>query len=240
MPKRLQDLISNSDLTRKEKILVLLSHDESSTKRVTDLKALGKSNGLREIDKWNISMILKSLKGLAIKVNDGWCLTTKGEQYLTDKKFIQTKTKVVEYDDLKKEADKIKSEYVKDFVNEAIKSLEHNLLKSSVVFSWIGAISLLYEFVLKNRLADFNTEAKKRFPKWKNATNVDGLTRMKEYDFLQILESLSLFGKNTKNELEQCLKLRNSCGHPSTLKIGANRVSAHLEILILNVYEKFN
>ncbi|WP_422083827.1 hypothetical protein [Ulvibacterium sp.] len=239
MHKSLQDLLSNSELNRKEKILVLLAHDSSSTKRVSEIKKLAVLNGLREIEKWNISMVLKSLNGLAIKVKDGWCLTTKGENYLVDKKFQTKRPKVFEYENLKKEADKIKSTYVKEFVIEAINALEYDLLKSAVVFSWIGAISVLYEYIVNNRLADFNTEAKRRFPKWKSATNIDGLTRMKEYDFLQVLESISVFGKNTKNELEQCLKLRNSCGHPSTLKIGGNRVSAHLEILILNVYKKY-
>lgn len=239
MHKPLQDLLSNSELNRKEKILVLLAHDSSSIKRVSELKKLAIANGLREIEKWNVSMVLKTLNGLAIKVKDGWCLTTKGENYLVDKKFQTKKPKVVEYENLKKEAEKIKSTYVQEFVIEAINALEYDLLKSAVVFSWIGAISVLYEHIINNRLADFNTEAKRRFPKWKSATNIDGLTRMKEYDFLQVLESLPVFGKNTKNELEQCLKLRNSCGHPSTLKIGGNRVSAHLEILILNVYKKY-
>lgn len=239
MHKPLQDLLSNSELNRKEKILVLLAHDSSSIKRVYELKKLAIDNGLREIEKWNISMVLKTLNGLAIKVKDGWCLTTKGENCLVDKKFQTKKPKVVEYENLKKEAEKIKSTYVQEFVIEAINALEYDLLKSAVVFSWIGAISVLYEHIINNRLADFNTEAKRRFPKWKSATNIDGLTRMKEYDFLQVLESLPVFGKNTKNELEQCLKLRNSCGHPSTLKIGGNRVSAHLEILILNVYKKY-
>ncbi|NVK08491.1 MAG: hypothetical protein HWD89_05520 [Tenacibaculum sp.] len=239
MHKPLQDLLSDSKLNRKEKVLVLLAHDDSSVKKVSEIKVLAVTNGLREIEKWNISMVLKSLNGLAIKVKDGWCLTTKGEAYLVDKNFQPKKPKVVEYVNLKTEAEKIKSTYVKEFVIEAIDALEYDLLKSAVVFSWIGAISVMYEHIINNRLVDFNKEAKRRFPKWKSATNIDGLTRMKEYDFLQVLESLSVFGKNTKNELEQCLKLRNSCGHPSTLKIGGNRVSAHLEILILNIYKKY-
>jgi len=37
---------------------------------------------------------------------------------------------------------------------------------------------------------------------------------MKEYDFLQILEAVSGISKDVKVELEACLKLRNSCGHP--------------------------
>ncbi|MNY26434.1 hypothetical protein D3C86_1602840 [compost metagenome] len=97
----------------------------------------------------------------------------------------------------------------------------------------------MYEYVITNKILEFNTEAKRRFPKWINATNIDGLTKMKEYDFLQVIEGISLIGKNTKNELENCLKLRNSCGHPSTLAIGEQIVAAHLETLLLNIYTKF-
>jgi hypothetical protein len=66
---------------------------------------------------------------------------------------------------------------------------------------------------------------------------------MKESDFLDIIGSppISLVGKNVKEELKNnCLRLRNACGHPSSLQIGENRVSAHLEVLILNVFAKFS
>jgi len=62
---------------------------------------------------------------------------------------------------------------------------------------------------------------------------------MKEHDFLDVLESISLIGKNVKQELQQSLQLRNACGHPNSLKIGVNKVSSHIEILILNVFSKF-
>jgi hypothetical protein len=46
--------------------------------------------------------------------------------------------------------------------------------------------------------------------------------------------------KNVKEELQNCLKLRNACGHPSSLKVGASRVAAHIEILIQNVFAQFS
>ncbi len=67
----------------------------------------------------------------------------------------------------------------------------------------------------------------------------DDLGKMKETTFLEIVESVGVFGKNVKQELETCLKLRNACGHPSALKIGPNKVAAHLEVLALNVYQVF-
>jgi hypothetical protein len=58
----------------------------------------------------------------------------------------------------------------------------------------------------------------------KAAQTVDDLALMKEYEFLQILPTISVIGKNVKQELEQCLKLRNACGHPNSLSIGEHRV----------------
>ncbi len=62
---------------------------------------------------------------------------------------------------------------------------------------------------------------------------------MGEYDFLQIVEAISMIGKNVKQELEKQLKLRNACGHPNSLKVSENIAAAHLELLILNVFVPF-
>jgi len=62
---------------------------------------------------------------------------------------------------------------------------------------------------------------------------------MKEADFLNALESISLIGKNMKQELESCLNLRNGSGYPNSLKFGTRKIAAHIEILILNVFTKF-
>lgn len=91
----------------------------------------------------------------------------------------------------------------------------------------------------KHHLVAFNAEAQRRDPKWRSAKNADGLARMGESDFLNILEHLSVIGKNVKQELEASLKRRNGCGHPNSLQIGENAVAAHVETLILNVFAKY-
>jgi hypothetical protein len=103
----------------------------------------------------------------------------------------------------------------------------------------VGAVSLLYAHVVANELAAFNTEAKKRNAKWKTAKTRDDLTLMGEHDFLQILQAISVIGKNVKQELEHRLNLRNGCGHPNSLVVAESMVSAHLEALTLNVFAKF-
>jgi hypothetical protein len=48
-----------------------------------------------------------------------------------------------------------------------------------------------------------------------------------------------LHRRHTKDELEGCLKLRNTCGHPNSHKIGEHRVASHIETLMLNVFSQF-
>jgi hypothetical protein len=97
-------------------------------------------------------------------------------------------------------------------------------------------VSVLYRHVLSNCLPAFNTEATRRDAKWKTAKNADDLALMKEHDFLNVLEAISVVGKSVKLELQNCLTLRNGCGHPNSFKVGPNRVAAHIETLVLNVF----
>jgi hypothetical protein len=62
---------------------------------------------------------------------------------------------------------------------------------------------------------------------------------MKEHDFLEVIEHISVIGNNVKQLLGVQLKLRNGAGHPNSLKIGPNQAAAHVEVLIQNVFAKF-
>jgi hypothetical protein len=125
------------------------------------------------------------------------------------------------------------------FLDEAVTCLETGLLRAAVVLSWVGAVSVLYRHVINNSLAAFNAEATRRDAKWKPARTEDDLALMKEHDFLNVLEAISVIGKSVKLELQNSLGLRNACGHPNSYKLGPARVAAHVEALILNVFQKF-
>ena len=128
------------------------------------------------------------------------------------------------------------------FLSEAVSCVEAGYNRAGVVLSWVGAMALLYKHVLSGHLSAFNAEAQHRDPKWRTAATSDDLARMKERDFLDLISAppLSIIGKNVKEELtNNCLQLRNACGHPSSLSLGPNKVAAHLEVLILNIYSRF-
>ena len=236
----LKNALNSPKLTRKEKILCILYSDKKSTKKVKTIKTIGLENGLRKISSWNVSQILIDLNEKAFKLSDGWEISEDGINNINELGLLNISPISQPRIDLRKQLSVIQSDEIKYFLEETIEALERKLLRSAVVLSWIGCISILQKFVIDNHLIDFNKEAKRRNNNWKNAKTLDDLSVMKEYDFLQVLQSISVIGKNIKQELEICLKFRNACGHPNSLKIGENRVAAHLETLLLNIYSKYS
>lgn len=233
--------LSNPQLSRLDKLLLILFWNTEEPKSLATIREIGSTNGLKECLKWNISDTLSRAKGKAILIKGKWVLTISGRTHLVSKKYLREEKKhlVNDVKDLRNHISGITNPQTRSFIDEAINCLEADQKRAAVVFSWIGAIAILYDEVLKNHLSAFNSEALRKDSKWKTAKNSDDLAKMKEFDFLNILEAISVIGKNVKQELQQCLQLRNGCGHPNSLRIGIRRVAAHIEILILNVFSKF-
>jgi len=127
----------------------------------------------------------------------------------------------------------------KKYIEEAIVCIENDLYRAAVVMTWSAAMHFLKKEVVKNHLNDFNTEAVKANLKWRTAKTSDDLGLMRERDFLDRLVNISLIGKDVKDQLQDCLTLRNSCGHPNSLKVEKLKVASCVETLILNVFQRF-
>ena len=236
---QLKDLLSKSGISTKDKILFCLAADPAVPKQTRDIKEVAFRCGYNDIPVSNISTYLHRNNGLAIKTTAGWELTSDGKNSIREKTGDSPVVSVSPT--LRKIAEKIADVDTKNFVLEAIACFEAHHYRAAVVLSWVGAISVLYEHVLTDAalLAAVNTEALARNAKWKTAKNKDDRACMNEYTFLEILVKLSVIGKSVKNELFNCLKFRNGCGHPNSMIIGEHRVSGHIEFLVQNVYSKF-
>src|SRR5262249_31015084 len=178
--------------------------------------------------------------GRAVRTDEGWELRSAGRDYvakLAGPAAAIPPPKVAA--SLRSHLPKLTNPQTAAFVEEAIRCSEQKLHRAAVVLSWVGAVSVLYQEVVDKHLAAFNTEAARRNSKWKPAATTDDLSKMKEKDFLDILDHLSVIGKNVKQELEGCLTLRNGCGHPNSLVIAEHRVASHIEVLLLNVFASF-
>jgi hypothetical protein len=238
----LENALHRQGLSNQDKALLCLALEPVAPRPLGDIRQIGVAAGWAVAKTANLSAYLGRAKGLAIAVEGSWKLTQEGKRHVAMLASIpgaQGPTPLTQ--SLRALLTEIKSDNTRAFVEEAIRAAENGLWRSAVVLSWVGAVAVLYDHVIDKRLVDFNTETIRRNPKWKAAVTNDDLSRMEEFEFLQVLAALtpSVIGKNVKQELEGCLKLRNGCGHPNSLRIADARVAAHIESLMLNVFEKF-
>lgn len=225
---------------RLDKLLIVLA-TQSEPVTLSELRKISYEAGFRIPSKWNVSDTLRRSKGLALNTPLGWEISETGKGHLRDKGISNLGAAVINVvDDLKKLSDQIVDVETRNFVLEAVNCHEAGFYRASIILSWIGAVSVLHKYVAENQLDKFNDEASRVDKKWKRAANSDDLGKMNEDKFLDTLERISTLGKSTKESLKECLKKRNGCGHPNSLKVSANQSAAHIEVLILNVFEPFS
>ena len=236
----LKDLLARRDLSAKQKLMLCLAADPVGPRSVSQVRDHAVALGLREVKNWNVSDYLSKSKPMVVRGKDGWELTETGKRHVTDfvGPLLPAVTPLV-VSSLRKQLPTIRDPSCRSFVEESVGAFEAKLYRSAIVLCWVGAVAVLYDHVVLHRLSAFNAEAVRRDSRWRSAHTRDDLARMKEHEFLQVLAAISVIGKNVKDELEVCLKLRNGCGHPNSLIVGEHKASAHLETLIQNVFAKF-
>lgn len=57
-------------------------------------------------------------------------------------------------------------------------------------------MAIVYDRILTSHLPAFNREARRRDARWKDAKTADDLARMKKHDLLDVLEAISVIGRN--------------------------------------------
>ena len=235
----LKTWLHRSKLNRLDKLLLILASFDAPC-QVRDIRERGRTAGFRILDKWNVSSSLSNSKGLAIRTPEGWELTGPGHQHLNELGLTDVNPPAAEVAaDLRRVLPHIRDAETRDFVHEAVSCYECGLYRSAIVMSWIGAVSVLHKLVVAKHLRGFNAEAMRVDSRWRGARTTDDLTRMREAEFLDRLQALSIIGKDVKMALRECLDRRNSCGHPNSFKIAANTAAHHVEVLLLNVFTKF-
>lgn len=229
-------------LGSKEQLFVVLAIKPVGALAVQKIKERCAAVGLPRLAKKNISDVLSSATGAVARTPQGWELQQPG--ILRVREIAQTANVnlVITHSSqsLRGHAETITDNLTKSFVMEAITCFEAQQHRAAVVFSWAGAVALLHRHVFSNKLVEFNAEAVRRDAKWRVAKQQDDLGRMKEHEFLDVCEAIGVLGKNVKQILQnECLMLRNACGHPNSVSIAENSVAAHIEKLIKNVFSRF-
>ncbi|HJW40466.1 MAG TPA: hypothetical protein VJ476_04455 [Rhizomicrobium sp.] len=235
-------ILHGPTLSTKDQLLVLLAIEPVGALPVRKLKERCATVGLPRLANINVSDVLGSAIGLAARTPQGWELQQPGILRVREIAQSANVNLVVTHSSqsLRGHANSITEPLTKSFVMEAITCFEAHQYRAAVVFSWAGAVALLHGHVFSRKLAEFNAEATRRDAKWRVAKQQDDLGRMKEHDFLDVCESIGVVGKNVKQLLQnECLTLRNACGHPNSVSIAENSVAAHIEKLIKNVFSRF-
>lgn len=244
LPKdALKDLLSQG-LTSSDKLLICLAVEGQTAREVKEVRQLALGAGARGAKKWNISALLGRSPSLAARTSSGWELTAQGYDHVAKIAGPLLNSPIPRVaSSLRAHLVSVSNPDSQAFVEEAIVCFEARQYRAAVVLSWVGAVSVLYDHVVANDLVGFNAEATARTATtkqpWVPAKNADDLARMKESEFLVNLEKRSIVGKSVRKQLENCLDLRNGCGHPNSLKLAEHAVSSHVELLILNVFSVF-
>src|ERR1700691_4165452 len=157
------------DVSNTDKVLLILA-SLAEPSQVSRIKERGRAGGLRAIDKWNVSDILRKTKGLSISTPSGWELANTGKQHLRVLGVSKVGPAAVQVaTDLRMLLTKIVDVDTRAFVEEAVEWFELEFFRSSVVMSWLAAVHVLKNEVHKNHLTAFNAEARRSDPKWKDA-----------------------------------------------------------------------
>jgi len=236
--EQLKQALHRAGVTKTDSALLCVAAAGGSAASTGVVRKLAVEAGVKGAKKTNFSAHLSAAEDKVFKTPSGWELTSEGRKYIASlaAKGLAVSPAATEAQALRALLPKLKNDDARAFLTEAIVCAEQSLFRAAVVLSWVGAIALLHDVAVEKHLSAVNVEAVRRDSKWKPAKTTDDLGRLKEAVFLEIAGAVSIFGKNVKQELEGCLKLRNACGHPNSLKIGANKVAVHLETLALNVY----
>lgn len=238
---QLKQAVHRRKITKTDATLLCVAAAGAKAASTNTVRQLAVESGVKGAKSINLTAHLNSAEDKVFKAPQGWELTDAGRKYVAAlaAEEMSASPAAAEAQSLRVLLPKLKNEDARAFVTEAIVCAEQSLFRAAVVLSWVGAMALLHDRVVAKHLAAFSAEASKRDQKWKPAKTADDLGRIKEATFLEIAAAIQLIGKNVKQELDTCLKLRNACGHPNALKIGTNKVAAHLEMLALNVYAVF-
>lgn len=236
---QLRDALARRDLSKTVRYLLIVAHHDGPVTNAA-IKAIAKENGWRDGANSEPRAFL-SKSDHALLVPEGWTLLGPGRKWLEDRGYI---TRIGVLTPVTETLEK----YILDlhdpdkarFVEEAIACVKNRSYRAAIVLTWVGALYLLYNYVLRSKLGEFNAEVYRRNPKAKRASTVDDLAAIvREADFLNILEHINVLTKAEAKELEGCLDRRNTAGHPNSHTFTEVGVGNHVETLITSVYRRY-
>lgn len=155
-------------------------------------------------------------------------------------KLITTTEKTESFDDLESLVFKLKDLDEIDYLLEGIDCFRNGSLRAGVIFIWSSALKNIRKQILDiETLKKINEELNNIDSRAKNIKNIDSFEYIKDETTIHLAEKVGVFSKFEKNELiNNCLGLRNKCGHPSNYKPEIQRVKSFVEEVLNMIYKK--
>jgi hypothetical protein len=130
------------------------------------------------------------------------------------------------------------------YFDEALICYKTSAFRATVVMVWNLAYAHLCDYVLKNKLSDFNAGWLITFPgmhksKPKFIVTIDDFRdKLKESEVLAICRDADIITKNVYNVLQPALVKRNAAAHPSGVMIDQLQTVAYISDLVTNAVLK--
>ncbi|MEA5669029.1 hypothetical protein VA603_15900 [Stenotrophomonas sp. MH1] len=170
-----------------------------------------------------------------------WALTASGQDRVRELLQLPANDVEIENDVATLDAlvNTVPDKDVADYLHEAVKCLQVNALRATVVFLWSAVTKEVRDRVFANGASVVDAAVAKhdKSPRRKAISKSDDLTYVKEKLLIQIASDLGVFDSNEKGVLEGCLDLRNKCGHPGKYNPGPKKVSSFIEDVIGIVFK---
>ena len=178
---------------------------------------------------------LKTRPAKFVKANGGYKLQRHMREALS-KKLGAEKVTVQTSATLRELERKVPKSGRKEFLKETIDCFEAGANRATIIMAWILAVDHLFAHILKHNLAEFNASlSKDRGVKLNAVTQRDDFADLKESKFIETYRSAKIITNDVRKILDTSLGVRNSCAHPSGIKVTDTKVVAFVEDLIENV-----
>jgi len=137
---------------------------------------------------------------------------------------------------------KLKEPYEKTFLQEAIDCYEIGARRAAIVLVWILTIHHLYNYILKNKISEFNnvllSNTDKRI-KITRITKIDDFSEIPENKFIEFARAAKIISNDVRKILDNKLGIRNTSAHPSAVSISEVKATDFITDLVDNVINKY-
>lgn len=190
----------------------------------------------------NLSREFKKLstgrKPTFLKVPAGYVLSKYAEKEIEDK-LNGNKPKKKACKTLRSLLTSIEDTSQKHFLQEAIDCFEIGAYRASSIMVWLLTMDILYQWVLNNKLQEFNSAIDEHGKYKIIISRKQDFTEIKESDFIGLLRQKKIISNDLRKILDEKLGFRNTCSHPNNVVVPESKAISFIDDLFENVIKVF-